>query len=125
MSHLAQSIQIKNTTFKNRIIKGAMSEALANREGQPNNLHLGLYEAWAKGGLGCAITGNVMVNIEAKNEPGVVAIETEHDLEKLKDKLFYRQAFSNEEDAQLYANYLKSIDEKTMSYKLVDDTQKK
>ena len=47
------------------------------------------------------------------------------DLEKLKDKLFYRQAFSNEEDAQLYANYLKSIDEKTMSYKLVDDTQKK
>ena len=85
MSHLAQSIQIKNTTFKNRIIKGAMSEALANREGQPNNLHLGLYEAWAKGGLGCAITGNVMVNIEAKNEPGVVAIETEHDLEKLKE----------------------------------------
>lgn len=85
MSHLTQPIQIKNTIFKNRLIKGAMSEALANREGQPNNLHLGLYEAWAKGGLGCAITGNVMVNIEAKNEPGVVAIETEHDLEKLKE----------------------------------------
>ena len=59
-----------------------MSEALANHEGQPNELHIGLYEAWAKGGLGCAITGNVMVNI-AKNEPGVVAIETERDLAKL------------------------------------------
>ena len=85
MSHLAQSIQIKNTTFKNRIIKGAMSEALANHAGQPNHVLLGLYEAWAKGGLGCAITGNVMVNIAAKNEPGVVAIETERDLDTLNE----------------------------------------
>lgn len=84
MSQIADSIQIRNTTFKNRIIKGAMSEALANDAGQPNDLLIGLYEAWAKGGLGCAITGNVMVNVGAKNEPGVVAIETERDLEKLK-----------------------------------------
>ncbi|WP_336143615.1 NADH:flavin oxidoreductase/NADH oxidase family protein [Acinetobacter sp. 102] len=84
MSQIADSIQIRNTTFKNRIIKGAMSEALANDVGQPNDLLIGLYEAWAKGGLGCAITGNVMVNVGAKNEPGVVAIETERDLEKLK-----------------------------------------
>jgi 2,4-dienoyl-CoA reductase-like NADH-dependent reductase (Old Yellow Enzyme family) len=86
MSQIAQPITIRNTTFKNRIIKGAMSEALANYEGQPNDLHLGLYGAWAKGGLGCAIT-NVMVNIAAKNEPGVVAIETERDLERLKNGL--------------------------------------
>ena len=84
MSQIVDSIQIRNTTFKNRIIKGAMSEALANDAGQPNDLLIGLYEAWAKGGLGCAITGNVMVNVGAKNEPGVVAIETERDLEKLK-----------------------------------------
>ncbi|ENX58946.1 MULTISPECIES: NADH:flavin oxidoreductase/NADH oxidase family protein [Acinetobacter] len=84
MSQIADSIQIRNTTFKNRIIKGAMSEALANDAGQPNDLLIGLYEAWAKGSLGCAITGNVMVNVGAKNEPGVVAIETERDLEKLK-----------------------------------------
>ena len=83
MSQIAETIQIRNTTFKNRIIKGAMSEALANDLGQPNALHIGLYEAWAKGGLGCAITGNVMVNIAAKNEPGVVAIETERDLVQL------------------------------------------
>ena len=83
MSHLAESFKIRNTTFKNRIIKGAMSEALANTAGQPNHLHLGLYEAWAKGGLGCAITGNVMVDFRAKNEPGVVVAETERDLAKL------------------------------------------
>ncbi|WP_411684154.1 NADH:flavin oxidoreductase/NADH oxidase family protein [Acinetobacter indicus] len=83
MSQIADQLQIRKTTFKNRIIKGAMSEALANTAGQPNQLHLGLYEAWAKGELGCAITGNVMVDIRAKNEPGVVAIESERDLAKL------------------------------------------
>ncbi|WP_180063713.1 NADH:flavin oxidoreductase/NADH oxidase family protein [Acinetobacter sp. YH16042] len=83
MSHLAESFKIRNTTFKNRIIKGAMSEALANTAGQPNHLHFGLYEAWAKGGLGCAITGNVMVDFCAKNEPGVVVAETERDLAQL------------------------------------------
>ncbi|MGE8559721.1 MAG: NADH:flavin oxidoreductase/NADH oxidase family protein [Acinetobacter sp.] len=84
MSHLAEATTIRNITFKNRIIKGAMSEALANYQGQPGQLHLGLYEAWAKGGLGCAITGNVMVDFRAKNEPGVVVIESERDLAQLK-----------------------------------------
>lgn len=84
MSHIAETIKIGNTLFKNRIIKGAMSEALANYAGQPNHLHLGLYEAWAKGGLGCAISGNVMIDFNAKNEPGVVVIENERDLDKLK-----------------------------------------
>ncbi|ENV57065.1 MULTISPECIES: NADH:flavin oxidoreductase/NADH oxidase family protein [Acinetobacter] len=84
MNQIAEPLKIRNTTFKNRIIKGAMSEALANEAGQPNTLHYGLYEAWAKGELGCAITGNVMVDIRAKNEPGVVAIENERDLAQLK-----------------------------------------
>ena len=83
MSHLAEAASIRNISFKNRIIKGAMSEALANYQGQPSQLHWGLYEAWAKGGLGCAITGNVMVDFHAKNEPGVVVIESERDLAKL------------------------------------------
>ena len=84
MSQLASAIDVGQVHFKNKMIKGAMSEALANHAGQPNHLHLGLYEAWAKGGLGCAITGNVMVDFRAKNEPGVVVIETERDLEPLK-----------------------------------------
>ena len=83
MSHLAEATSIRHTTFKNRIIKAAMSEALANDAGQPSQLHFNLYEAWAKGGLGCAITGNVMVDVRAKNEPGVVVIESERDLAKL------------------------------------------
>jgi 2,4-dienoyl-CoA reductase-like NADH-dependent reductase (Old Yellow Enzyme family) len=84
MTQLSDAIQIRQVNFKNRIIKGAMSEALANDAGQPNQAHFKLYEAWAKGGLGCAITGNVMVDARAKNEPGVVVVETERDLEHLK-----------------------------------------
>lgn len=84
MSQLADALAIRQTTFKNRIIKGAMSEALADHAGSPNQSHLKLYEAWAKGGLGCAITGNVMVDFRAKNEPGVVVVETERDLDQLK-----------------------------------------
>ena len=84
MSHLAEATTIRNIPFKNRIIKAAMSEALANDAGQPSQLHFNLYEAWAKGGLGCAITGNVMVDFRAKNEPGVVVIESERDLAQLK-----------------------------------------
>lgn len=83
MNQIASHFSIKNRIFKNRIIKAAMSEALANDLGQPNDLHLGLYEAWAKGGLGCAITGNVMIDFRAKNEPGVVVIEDERDLSQL------------------------------------------
>ncbi len=54
MSHLAEATTIRNITFKNRIIKGAMVKP-GKFQGQPGQLHLGLYEAWAKGGLGCAI----------------------------------------------------------------------
>lgn len=52
MSHLAEAITIRNITFKNRIIKAAMSEALANDAGQPSQLHFkfmkpGPKVAWA------------------------------------------------------------------------------
>ncbi|RYZ99619.1 MAG: NADH:flavin oxidoreductase/NADH oxidase family protein [Moraxellaceae bacterium] len=80
---IASTYNLQGHTFKNRFIKGAMSEGLANKAGEVNDLHLKLYEAWGNGGLGCSITGNVMVDINAKNEPGVVAIEDEHDLASL------------------------------------------
>jgi 2,4-dienoyl-CoA reductase-like NADH-dependent reductase (Old Yellow Enzyme family) len=45
---------------------------------------LRLYDTWGQGGLGCSITGNVMIDQRAKNEPGVVVIEDERDLPALK-----------------------------------------
>lgn len=84
MTQLQENFTLRGQRFKNRIIKSAMSEALANEAGQPNTDHIGLYERWAKGELGCAITGNIMVDGRAKNEPGVVILESERDLDIFK-----------------------------------------
>ncbi len=82
-SSIATPLTLRGQTFKNRLIKGAMSEALAPTEGTVTDALITLYDTWGKGGLGCAITGNVMIDMRAKNEPGVVVIETEKDLPRL------------------------------------------
>jgi 2,4-dienoyl-CoA reductase-like NADH-dependent reductase (Old Yellow Enzyme family) len=82
-TNITQSINLQGFTLKNRIIKGAMSEALSNEHGHVTPALLQLYETWGKGGLSCAITGNVMIDQRAKNEPNVVVIEDESDLPAL------------------------------------------
>ncbi|AOA58882.1 NADH:flavin oxidoreductase/NADH oxidase family protein [Acinetobacter larvae] len=84
MSEIAEPFVIRHTRFKNRLIKAAMSEALSNHAGQVNDGLITLYRRWAEGGVGCAITGNVMVDQRAKNEPGVLVIENDHDLLQLR-----------------------------------------
>jgi 2,4-dienoyl-CoA reductase-like NADH-dependent reductase (Old Yellow Enzyme family) len=81
--NVATPLILQGYTLKNRLIKGAMSEALSNTAGQVTPALLQLYDTWGQGGLGCSITGNVMIDIRAKNEPGVVVIEDESDLEAL------------------------------------------
>lgn len=84
MAQLEDNFSIRGYHFKNRIVKAAMSEVLANESGQPNGDLVALYEVWAKGSLGCAITGNIMVDANARNEPGVVVLENERDMTLLK-----------------------------------------
>lgn len=81
---VGSTLEVRGHTLKNRLAKGAMSEALANQAGEVNEQHLRLYETWAQGGLGTSITGNVMIDRRAKNEPGVVIVEDEHDLPMLR-----------------------------------------
>jgi len=81
---LAQSFVLPNgSVIKNRIAKSAMSEALAGRDGAPNEHHANLYGHWARGGVGLCITGNVMIDARALGEPGNVVIESERDLTAL------------------------------------------
>lgn len=61
----------------NRIAKSAMSERLASRDGAPTDAHVKLYEAWARGGSGLLITGNVMVDAHAVAETGNVVVQDE------------------------------------------------
>ncbi len=82
---LAQPLTLPNgVVVKNRLLKSAMSEALGNRDGAPTPELTHLYQAWADGGIGLCITGNVMIDHAALGEPGNVVIEDERDLAALK-----------------------------------------
>ncbi|MBO1912276.1 hypothetical protein J4G37_46710, partial [Microvirga sp. 3-52] len=65
-SVLENSLQLPNGTFiKNRIFKSAMSEALGTPNQNPSQSLVTLYKAWADGGAGLVMTGNVMVDRNA------------------------------------------------------------
>ncbi|MCY6411068.1 NADH:flavin oxidoreductase/NADH oxidase family protein [Acinetobacter sp. VNH17] len=68
-------------TIPNRIAKSAMSEQLADRHGSPTIALQKLYAAWARGGTGLLITGNVMVDYRAFVEPRNVVLEDEQFLQ--------------------------------------------
>ena len=67
----------------NRIMKAALSEALADKSNAPNTRLETLYSTWSRGGFGLIITGNVMVDRTQLGEPGNVVIEDDRDLDAL------------------------------------------
>lgn len=67
-------------TIRNRLLKSAMSEALGGRDGAPPPALARLYAAWADGGIGLSVTGNVMIDACALGEPGNVVIEDDRHL---------------------------------------------
>lgn len=64
-------------TLPNRIAKAGMSEQLSDRYGSPTADLEQLYAAWARGGAGLLITGNVMVDHRALVEPRNAVLEDE------------------------------------------------
>jgi len=80
-------------TIPNRIAKSAMSEQLADRHGSPSTDLQQLYAAWARGGTGLLITGNVMVDHRAFVEPRNVVLEDEQFLQA--HKLWAQAAQAN------------------------------
>ena len=68
------------SVIPNRIAKAAMEENMANRHFAPSEKLLGLYKAWAQGGAGLIITGNVMVDSSAMTGPGGVVLENDKQL---------------------------------------------
>lgn len=67
----------------NRIMKSALSEALATRRNAPDDRLHRLYDTWGRGGYGLLVTGNVMVDRTQLGEPGNVVIEDDRDLDGL------------------------------------------
>lgn len=82
---IAQSYKLKNgTVIKNRLLKSAMAEGLSEKNGAPKPDLFTLYEAWANGGIGICVTGNVMIDHRAKGGPADVIIEDETNFATLK-----------------------------------------
>ncbi len=69
----------------NRICKAAMEENLSAPGQVPGEDLLRLYAAWAKGGAGLVLTGNVMITPAAMTGPGGVVLEAGRDLAPFRD----------------------------------------
>ncbi len=67
---------------KNRVCKSAISEAWAPVKGGPPPA-CAPDGAWADGGVGLCITGNVMIDRRALGEPGDVVIEDDSQMAEL------------------------------------------
>ncbi len=66
--------------IKNRLFKSAMSEQLGDRYHNPGAAFVNLYQTWAKGGIGLAMTGNFMVDRAQLGEPKNVVLDEKSDL---------------------------------------------
>ncbi|MER7690436.1 NADH:flavin oxidoreductase/NADH oxidase family protein [Streptomyces sp. NPDC097610] len=84
MTSLHDHLALPNgQVLPNRIMKSALSEALADKRNAPDHRVEQLYRTWSRGGYGLIITGNVMVDRTQLGEPGNVVIEDERDLAAL------------------------------------------
>ena len=66
----------------NRIAKAAMEENMADADHAPSAALIRLYDAWAKGGAGVILTGNVMVDHRAMTGPNGVVLENDAHLDR-------------------------------------------
>ena len=66
--------------LKNRLVKAAMEENLANHYQLPDGALMQLYSTWAQGGVGLIISGNVMVDHLAMTGPGGLVLEQDTEL---------------------------------------------
>lgn len=72
------------STLPNRIAKAAMEENMADAGQAPSEALMRLYQAWADGGAGLLISGNVMIDSRAMTGPGGVVLEDDAQLEKFR-----------------------------------------
>jgi len=80
---LAQSLTLPAETIRNRIVKAAMTEGLADARGVPTPARERLYRAWGAGGAGVLISGNVVVDADHREKPGNVVIAADPSAEML------------------------------------------
>jgi len=72
------------SVIPNRIAKAAMEENMCDADHAPSDELLRMYKAWADGGAGLLLTGNVMVDGRGMTGPGGVVLEDDRNLERFK-----------------------------------------
>jgi len=78
MSVLFEKTNIKGMELKNRLVRSATHEGMADRDGFPTQDLFRLYERLAKGGVGLIITGFSFVTPDGKGPvPGMQGIHTD------------------------------------------------
>ncbi|MDA7788014.1 NADH:flavin oxidoreductase/NADH oxidase family protein [Sphingomonadaceae bacterium] len=76
MTALAQPLALPcGLTLPNRLGKAAMTEGLADAQGQPTEALNRLYRTWSLGGTGLLITGNVQIDADHLERAGNVVID--------------------------------------------------
>ena len=84
MNVFDQLILPNGSSIPNRLAKAAMEENMADLEQAPSDALMRLYQAWAEGGVGLIISGNVMVDSHAMTGPGGVVLEDDTYLDKFR-----------------------------------------
>ena len=83
--HLFTPLTLPNgSSIPNRIAKAAMEENMCDADHAPSDALLRLYQAWAQGGAGLILTGNVMVDGRAMTGPGGIVLEDDSHLDRFK-----------------------------------------
>lgn len=84
MNLFTELVLPNGSVISNRIAKAAMEENLASAQHTPSGLLYRLYQAWADGGAGLIISGNVMIDRRAMTGPGGVVLEDDTELDSFK-----------------------------------------
>lgn len=70
--------------LKHRLAKSAMSDSLANGQGDPTAAQIRLYERWAQGGIALSIIGEVQIDSRFPEKPGNLVLSQDSNDQALK-----------------------------------------
>ena len=83
MSRLFEKTRIKGMELKNRLVRSATQEAMADENGFPTERLFRLYERLAKGGIGLIITGYAFVSRDGKTD-AVLGMDSDEHIPKFR-----------------------------------------
>ena len=84
MSVLFQPAKIGNLTIKNRFVRSATAEGLADEEGKPTAFLAGLYRQLAENDVGLIVTGHAFVHPMGRHSLAQTGIHRDENIPALK-----------------------------------------